>query len=135
MDFGVLEDWLYVADMYTGVWWYKAFLLGYYLTAFFVVRVIWRRAHATPASMRRRISWLLLAAALIAPSVVALGAGIVTPFPVGIYFFVGLATDGFVRVAAIELLISLVVLLAVWLLLIGCSVDLTRFSGRVVVTV
>jgi hypothetical protein len=121
MDTSVFEDWLYLADMYTGVWWYKMFLVVYYLVAIVVVRFIWRRTRTVPMSSARRCTWLLLAAATVAPCVVALGAGIVAPFPVGAYFYIGLAIDGYVRAAAVESLIAVAVLLTVWVLLTGGS--------------
>jgi len=121
MDTDVLEEWLYLADMYTGVWGYKAFLVVYYLVAFFVARYIWRRTRTVPMATARRSIWLLLAATIVAPCVVALGAGIITPFPIGAYFYIGFAFDGYLRAAAIESLMSIAVLLAVWLLLVGCS--------------
>ena len=121
MDTNVFEDGLYLADMWTGVWWYKAFLVSYYLIAFVVVRFIWRRSHTVSMRSGRRRLWLLLAAALVAPCVVALGAGFIAPFPVGAYFYIALAIEGYLRAAALESLISIAVLLVVWLLFMGRS--------------
>jgi hypothetical protein len=130
----VFEDWLYLADMYTGVWWYKTFLVLYYLVASFVVRFIWRRTRTVPMPTARRNIWLLLAAATVAPCVVALGAGIVAPFPLGAYFYVGFAIDGYLRAAVAESLVGVAVLLAVWALLAGYSAlsnkSLERTRGR-----
>jgi hypothetical protein len=127
MDTSIFEDGLYLADMWTGVWGYKAFLVSYYLIAFVVVRFIWRRSHSVAMKSGRRRLWLLLAAALVAPSVVALGAGFIAPFPVGAYFYIALAIDGYLRAAALESLISIAVLLVVWLLFMASN----RRSRRV----
>ncbi len=118
MDFDAFSDWLYYADLVTGVWWYKAFLVSYYLAAILVVRIIWRRTLQVTAGRRRL--WLLVAAALLTPSVVGVGAGILMPFLLGATLLVVLGTD-YPSAAAFEFLIGIATLLVVWLALVTVS--------------
>jgi hypothetical protein len=67
---------------------------------------------------------------LIAPCVVALGADVVTPFPVGLYFFAAMAADGLMKVAGRESLVGLAVVLVVWLLLMGWSAAFNSTVAR-----
>jgi hypothetical protein len=121
MNSDVLEEWLYLADMYTGVWPYKAFLVAYYLVALFVFRFIWHRTRTSTMRMAHRNIWLLLAAAIISPCVVALGAAVVAPFPIGAYFYIGFAFDGYLNAAVAESVEAIGVLLVVWGILVGYS--------------
>ncbi len=121
MELESLEDLLYIADEYTGIWPYKAFLAAYYLVAFVVVRSVWRRTRTVAMGAPRRNAWLLLVAAVVSPCIVALGAAFVAPFPVGVYFYVGLAAEGYSKAALAEFLESIVVLLVIWLLLVASS--------------